>query len=919
MNEELLASVFHQVESGKTTLKWCLKGVPNILFYQKLHTFLKKWPVTCQSTKVAIGKFYIAIDKNVRERGSRPDNVYRFIERVAKSSESDKLMTYDKGACITELKTMRSELKHCTDHVTSLNREVNELKQQLEESRKQLHSAQDALRDVTNNKLRLKKQRDIAERKASKLRDQNLSLEQEVAQLIDENTDLSVAISEVESELIGADACILGDREYTIQTKHGRRYSPAIRKLYYTLLSNQIPTSKITDIIKVVVKCFNLSIDVQHLKLPKRACASYMRKDELKTVSNAHKATVLCEHASGNKGFWMNTDGTTKAQKKLGAVGINGMVVSVNELPDGTAKSVISDVSRELEKLRETAHALNMPDADSINWTLIVSSTSDSASTQKRFNKLIEECRESDEKRFGPATFKAAALIENFCSMHVGINLRKAFLCGIACDDASSTSSERMHHPVDTLVHEFCKVFGKHGTPEYGCGVLNFQDFLTLMFTDSSLSNGSQEYYQSCARVNLDRQIGSRYFVTAANATKIVFLREAAVHFLKYTGRDAGNKLERDLYAKLLDTTEVAQLKADGLMFYHVYGDLVMLSKSNDLGKSALDMNEHYLELKIYLQEIEHRPELVMEKDYVVFRSEKELYGDNKRINHRLHLTSQAVYEKLFEENEQELDMLYPMLVAGAARMREKLCTYAQDHLPGGKYWNPDDPDVKKVLSELKPSNDFCESMLGLNDYLTTAIPNLHPMARSNLVELKKNKSMRWLNELTDDQQGKVMDLAIESRQKVCKEYKDEEEERAMERRKHMAQAHIRREALKLKAHQERNALSQLHLITTSEELQQAISDIDNKSLSAAKKTAEKRSLLSTQIKIRKKVLGQNIHITFSHLRKQRPTSEILKELSQYIDEHPTECSELIQDPSVLVGKHISHKFEIATKPSDLP
>lgn len=50
----------------------------------------------------------------------------------------------------------------------------------------------------------------------------------------------------------------------------------------------------------------------------------------------------------------MNTDGTTKAQKKLGAVGINGMVVSVNELPDGTAKSVISDVSRELEKLRET-------------------------------------------------------------------------------------------------------------------------------------------------------------------------------------------------------------------------------------------------------------------------------------------------------------------------------------------------------------------------------------------------------------------------------------------------------------------------------------------------------------------------------------------------------------------------------------
>ena len=41
-----------------------------------------------------------------------------------------------------------------------------------------------------------------------------------------------------------------------------------------------------------------------------------------------------------------------------------------------------------------------------------------------------------------------------------------------------------------------------------------------------------QEYYRSCAGVSLDRQVGSRYFVTAANATKVVFLREAAVNIL---------------------------------------------------------------------------------------------------------------------------------------------------------------------------------------------------------------------------------------------------------------------------------------------------------------------------------------------------------------------------------------------------
>ena len=31
------------------------------------------------------------------------------------------------------------------------------------------------------------------------------------------------------------------------QQKNGRRYSPAIRKLYYTLLSQQIPSVKIAD------------------------------------------------------------------------------------------------------------------------------------------------------------------------------------------------------------------------------------------------------------------------------------------------------------------------------------------------------------------------------------------------------------------------------------------------------------------------------------------------------------------------------------------------------------------------------------------------------------------------------------------------------------------------------------------------
>ncbi len=66
------------------------------------------------------------------------------------------------------------------------------------------------------------------------------------------------------------------------------------------------------------------------------------------------------------------------------------MVLGVKELSDGSAISDVSDISREFEKLQKIANTLRLPNADSINWTLVVASTSDSASTQKQINKLID-------------------------------------------------------------------------------------------------------------------------------------------------------------------------------------------------------------------------------------------------------------------------------------------------------------------------------------------------------------------------------------------------------------------------------------------------------------------------------------------------------------------------------------------------
>ena len=98
---------------------------------------------------------------------------------------------------------------------------------------------------------------------------------------------------------------------------------------------------------------------------------------------------------------------------------------------------------------------------------------------QKRFNKLVEQHMEADQEKFGSEFFDAIGeIVENFCAMHLGCNLRKAFLNGLeVVSDQVCVSTGREYHQVDTFVHEFYKLFGQHGTPVYGHGFLTFPIF----------------------------------------------------------------------------------------------------------------------------------------------------------------------------------------------------------------------------------------------------------------------------------------------------------------------------------------------------------------------------------------------------------------------------------------------------------
>jgi len=125
-------------------------------------------------------------------------------------------------------------------------------------------------------------------------------------------SDTLAAVEKELSVLSGATSITVDALKiFCFTSKSGERiYSPAICKLYYSLLSDQIPPSKIYKTIKAVLKCFLPNLDIEHLQLPKERCAGYMCREELAIISMAHKASAISKQAKAEK-LHLNTDGTT--------------------------------------------------------------------------------------------------------------------------------------------------------------------------------------------------------------------------------------------------------------------------------------------------------------------------------------------------------------------------------------------------------------------------------------------------------------------------------------------------------------------------------------------------------------------------------------------------------------------------------
>jgi hypothetical protein len=112
LSPKVLSLAIEQLSSEEDLDFSCkLKTVPTIGLYRKLHQYLTKH---LNLPKVVIGRFYCAFDCNFQEKGSRADNIYRFVDTIVSSKRSfGDLMLYN----VPVRKSTKTMLKQCSKEI----------------------------------------------------------------------------------------------------------------------------------------------------------------------------------------------------------------------------------------------------------------------------------------------------------------------------------------------------------------------------------------------------------------------------------------------------------------------------------------------------------------------------------------------------------------------------------------------------------------------------------------------------------------------------------------------------------------------------------------------------------------------------------------------------------------------------------
>ena len=529
------------------------------------------------------------------------------------------------------------------------------------------------------------------------------SAEGEVKELVHENENLTGIIQEMTTE--------------TVNTFDGHKYMPQVQKCVFSLLEERVGAAHVAPVITEVLSM----VDKKAERLPAASTVHDMNLQRL-----ALSQRQVGETIPKKKSTCLMTDETSKLDRKI--MGYhnrddegNVMVMGLRDIPSKSAKhsletfkSILSDIDSRCE---DANNKVSKEILENIFCTM-----SDSASTEKKFNDLLAEykdtvspyIRENLQNLSDAETEPVERLMCFFCGLHSLVHF--AEITAASCREAEKAEfngKPPVYDPsfvseagVVGLIQRVCKVVAR-GADEK-CGQHGqFKRFISEKLSSFDMKS-----------VPFERYNHSRFNNIYHNASVTYFFHQDLLEFL---GSISGNRLTKHALHDLGVEFYVGEVKALGLLSKQITTPLWNVLEDKNI--HVLDMNKHYLNLLNALREATQDVDSFMRGEILPFK----MKADDKIYDH---LLTPSDYDKGCRA---ALEIILPALAAYVTK-------HFADSLPGGKYSTFTEEMYQKSKC-VEKHNKYSEYVFGLYDQIIQVKPNISTLAAEAYIMFACNKT----------------------------------------------------------------------------------------------------------------------------------------------------------------------------------
>uniref|UniRef100_A0A914Z5Q2 Uncharacterized protein n=1 Tax=Panagrolaimus superbus TaxID=310955 RepID=A0A914Z5Q2_9BILA len=366
----------------------------------------------------------------------------------------------------------------------------------------------------------------------------------------------------------------------------------------------------------------------------------------------------------------------------------------------------------------------------------IKNTISDQASTQLKFNHLLQEAkRRIMELQSGWDSFtdsEKADLCQIrsfFCQLHILSNCCQVVRSALLLQEHDIRNDLNIVDPtVIQLIKECASYFGERASALH---------MIYPKWKAYCIEHKIQHY-------RIPDLKGHRFNIIFTIANSIFYLKDHLINFINFMST-TNDKLDH-VKAFLEDPLVLNQLHILAMLDVAVVGPLWRLIENTE---AFNDIGKHAASLLVYLKRVKNEP-LALFSGELPFSNFSKSEATSERSQNHLNF----ILEKS-PNNPQLASEAVELVVDELIKYFEK---QFGDFLSGGKHANVNETDVATVPR----SNRKCESVFGLLDWTYHHAPNMRLACREIRVLAAVNKTFEWLDSKSEEERHALLQKAVE-------------------------------------------------------------------------------------------------------------------------------------------------------------